>query len=149
MSYLEMARRALKLHRQGKANSEIKLALGYGYSVEVARAVNCAALEERFDEPRLTDQEIALLKSVARAERSAIARGDGCAPQLKYCGGTFWPRSRSAYLAYKRLGSHRRGEDPHKPGSGLGLLNPYNGYVRLTRAGWALVHALEVAGVAE
>lgn len=149
MTYLDTARKALKLNRKGKSNPEIKIALGYSYSAEVARAVNCARLYEGFEEPALTIQEIELLTAVARAERAAASTGDGCSPQLKYCSGLFWPKSRSAYLAYRRLGSHRRGEDQSRPGTGLGLLHPYNGYVRLTRAGWSLVHAIEAQGDAK
>ena len=149
MSYLDTARKALKLHRKGKSNPEIKVALGYSYSEDVVRAVSCARLYEGFEEPALTTQEIELLKAVARAERAAASSGDGRSPQLKYCSGLFWPKSRSAYLAYRRLGSHRRGEDQRRPGTGLGLLHPYNGYVRLTRAGWSLVHALEAQGDAK
>lgn len=147
MSYLDTALKALKLHRKGQSNPEIKVALGYSYSEDVVRAVNCARLAEQFEEPRLTADELAVLFSVADAERCAIERGDGCSPKLKYCsGGYFWPKSRTSYLAYKRLGTHRRGEEPRSTGTGLGLLHPYNGYVRLTRAGWALVLALEAQG---
>lgn len=147
MTYLTTARKALKLHRKGKSNPEIKTELGYRYSAEVITAINAARLEETFEEPRITPDELAVLFSVADAERLAIERGDTCSPQLKCCrGGYFWPKSRTAYLAYKRLGSHRRGEDPRWPGTDLGLLHPYSGYVRLTRAGWALVLALEAQG---
>lgn len=147
MTYLDTARKALKLYRKGQSNPEIKVALGYSYSEDVVRAVNCARLAEEIEEPCLTADERAVLISVADAERRAIERGEACAPKLKYCsGGYFWPKSRVAYLAYKRLGKHRRGEDPNRPGTGLGLLHPYSGYVRLTRAGWALVHALEAQG---
>ena len=144
MNYLATAAKALKFHRKGLSNPEIKVALEYHSSAQVVQAVNCARLEELFEEPRLTSDETLLLIAVARAERTAIARGEACAPKLKYCSGSpFWPKSRSAYLAYKRLGSHRRGENPNCHGSGLGLLHAYNGYVRLTRSGWALVHAIE------
>lgn len=149
MTYLDTAKKALKLHRKGRSNLEIKVELGYRYSEDVVRAVNCARLYEGFEEPALTVQEIELLKAVARAERAAVSKGEGCAPQLKYCSGLFWPKSRSAYLAYRRLGSHRRGEEQRRPGTGLGLLHPYNGYVRLTPAGWSLVHALEALGGAK
>ncbi|MBY0392149.1 MAG: hypothetical protein K2Q27_02660 [Novosphingobium sp.] len=146
-NYLAIAHEARKLSLKGKSNPEIKVALKFSYSTDVVRAVECARLDAGFDEPRLSDDETALILAVARAERSAVAKGDARAPQLKYCaGGYFWPRSRSAYLAYKRLGSHRKGEDLHRPGTGLGLLHPYSGYVRLTRAGWALVHAIEAKG---
>jgi len=145
-SFLQTARAALKLHRKGKTAVEIKLALKLAYAADAHRAVNVAFEEESFNEPRLTPDEIGLLLSVAAAQRAAVARGDACSPKLKYCGHWRWPKSRAAYLAYKRLGSHRRGEDEHKPGTGLELLHPYNGYVRLTRAGWALVHALEAQG---
>ncbi|MBX9661896.1 hypothetical protein [Novosphingobium sp.] len=142
--YLAIAHEALKLSLKGKSNPEIKVALKFHFSADVVRAVQCARLDTGFNEPRLTDDETALILAVARAERAAVERGDACAPQLKYCsGGMFWPRSRSAYLAYKRLGTHRKGEDPTRPGTGLGLLHPYSGYVRLTRAGWALVHAIK------
>lgn len=149
-AFLTSARRAFALHRKGKTPVEIKLALGLRLSAEATRYVHCGRLAHGFDEPRLTADEIALLFAVANAERDAVARGDTCAPKLKYCsGGLFWPKSRSAYLAYRRLGSHRRGEDERRPGTGLGLLHPYNGYVRLTRAGWALVHALDAVEASE
>lgn len=142
--YLAIAHEARKLSLKGKSNPEIKVALKFAYSADVVRAVDCARLDAGFDEPRLSDDETALLLAVARAERAAVEKGQTRAPQLKYCrGGMFWPSSRSVYLAYKRLGTHRKGEDPYRPGTGLGLLHPYSGYVRLTRAGWALVHAIE------
>lgn len=143
-AFLDKARRALALYRKGKTAVEIKQALQLRYAVEAVRHVDCGMMAHKFDETRLSTDETALLIAVARAERAAVARGETCPPKLKYCsGGLFWPKSRSAYLAYRRLGSHRRGEDESRPGTGLGLLHPYNGYVRLTRAGWALVHALD------
>ncbi|MGE4324194.1 MAG: hypothetical protein AB7E60_14355 [Sphingobium sp.] len=147
--YLEMAAQALRLHRKGKTPVEIKVALALPYARDANTAVNIGEMAERFEEPRLTDQERDMLLSVAAYERDEIARGNTCAPKLKYAGSHMWPRSRAAYLAYKRLGSHRRGEDARRPGTGLALLNPYNGYVRLTRAGWALVHLLEAEGGAK
>lgn len=142
-TYLETARKARSLRTKGKSNPEIKVELGYASSADVERAVHCARLDASFEERRLTAEELELLMIVASHERAAVASGDGCAPKLEYCRRWHWPASRSAYLAYKRLGSHRRGELPHKAGTGLALLDPYNGYVRLTRAGWALVHAVE------
>ncbi|MCB2048537.1 MAG: hypothetical protein KDE32_09960 [Novosphingobium sp.] len=147
-AYLETARKALKLSRKGKSAVEIKTALDLPYATHAHHAVAIATLEERFEEPRLTEDELKLLIQIAQNERNAIAHGDARSPKLKYAGHWTWPRGRAAYLAYKRLGTHRRGEDDRKPGTGLGLLYPYNGYVRLTRAGWALIHALEaVQGV--
>ncbi len=146
MTYLDTARQALKLHRKGKSNPEIKTELGYRYSDDVVYATNCARLYEGFEEAALTAQEIELLRAIANGERAAVAVGNSCAPKLKHFRRWNWPKSRAAYLAYKRLGKHRRGEDPSRPGTGLGLLHPYNGYVRLTPAGWALVHAIEAQG---
>lgn len=144
-TYLETAHRARALRIKGESNPEIKVALGYRSSAAVGIAVTCASLDASFEEPRLSPDELELLVIIGQTERLAVANGDGRAPKLKYCKRWNWPPSRPAYLAYKRLGTHRRGEDPRKPGTGLGLINPYNGYVRLTRAGWAFVHAIEAA----
>lgn len=142
---LQIARKALALADKGKSNIEIKAALKLNYAQEAANFVLVGNIDRKQNEAKLTDLELALIKSVALAERRALERRETCSPKLKYCSPAlgFWPKSRAAYLAYKRLGTHRAGEDERRPGSGLGLLHPYAGYVRLTRAGWALVHALE------
>ncbi|MGE4324125.1 MAG: hypothetical protein AB7E60_14005 [Sphingobium sp.] len=147
--FLDLAAQALRLHLNGKTAAEIKASLSLPSARDVHLAIDIGRLAERFEEPRLTDQEQELILSVAAYERDEIARGNTCAPKLKYAGAHMWPRSRAAYLAYKRLGSHRRGENTRSPGTGLGLLHPYNGYVRLTKAGWAFVHALESKGGAK
>jgi hypothetical protein len=141
--YLTRARKAAKLAKAGKTNVEIKVAMNLGYASEASRMVEIAHLDQSFEANRLTSDELQLLRIVAHAQRNGLERGETCSPKLKYCSAPFWPRSRPAYLAYKRLGTHRAGEDTNRPGTGLALLQPYNGYVRLTRAGWALVHALE------
>lgn len=145
-TYIETAREALKLSRKGKEVAEIKVALGERYSKDVHHMINAARSEEEQAEPRLTPDELTLILSVARAERADVVRGQLCSPKLKYCGGMFWAKGKPERIARKRLGAHRKGEDETKRGTGLALLDPYGGgYVRLTRAGWALVHAVEAA----
>lgn len=144
MTYLEDARKAVALADKGKTPIEIKIALGLRYSKDANALVNCGRTERTFVEPKLTKDEMTLILSIATSQRAGLERGDTCSPKLKYVGGMFWPRSRSETVARKRLGSHRRGEDESKRGTGLGLLYHYHGgYVQLTRAGWSLVHQME------
>lgn len=143
-SYIDSAREALKLSRKGLSVADIKAKIGERYSEQVRHKIRAALQEERQNAARLSADEMVLILSVARTARLAVEAGDLCSPKLKYCGGMFWPRGKSERIARKRLGAHRKGEDPTNPGTGLGLLDPYHGgYVRLTRAGWALAYALE------
>lgn len=144
-AYIDIARKAFALAKKGKSNIEIKVELGLPYSKDAAHAVEVGRIDASFEEPRLTPDEMTLIMRVAEAERRDVERGIVCSPKLKYCSGLFWARGKAERVARKRLGSHRYGEDERRPGTGLALLRPYHGgYVRLTRAGWAMVHALEV-----
>lgn len=144
MTYLESAREALRLHRKGLSVSDIKTAIGERYAVDVRRKINVGTMEEDLAEPALSSEELSLILNIGRAERRALECGDTCSPKLKHCAGMFWPQGKAERIARKRLGTHRRGEDETAKGTGLRLLTPYHGgYVRLSRTGWALVHAIE------
>ena len=142
-TYLQSARDALKHHRKSKSTQEIKAKLGLRYAEEVHRRVNVAQREETYLEARLTPDELTLIMNVGRAQLRQLEHGDICSPKLKYCGGLFWPRGKAERIARKRLNDDRKGDEVGLA-TGLGLLCAYHGgYVILTRAGWALFHAIE------
>src|SRR5690606_41008302 len=72
------------------------------YSADANHAVNIGLLDAMFEEARLSDDELTLIRSVAAAERRAIEQGDGRSPKLKCCGGLFWKRGRSERVARDR-----------------------------------------------
>lgn len=149
-SWIETARQALAMFRKGLTPVEIKVKLDQRYSLDVRKMIVAADDEERFLGFALTKDEVTLIRNVGKAQLSAIQRGDTCSPKLKYCGQMFWAKGKAERIARKRLDKHRKGEDPSKcPGTGLGLLNAYNGYVCLRPAGWSLWHALEAAEVGQ
>lgn len=142
-SYMETARMALALYRKGKTAIEIRKALGFPYAKSANHAVNVAIREEKYRESRLSPDELELIINVGRAELRLIERGDTCGPKLKYCGGWRWPKGKAERIARRRLNAERKGEDS-RSATGLRLLYSYHGgYVFLTRAGWALFHAIE------
>lgn len=136
--YLESARAALAMDRKGKTVAEIKAKLGLRFADEVHNRLLVARKEESFREPNITFDELALIMNVGRMQLWQLEHGGTCNPKLKYCREPFWPRGKAERLARKRLASHRKGEDLSKHGTGFNLLHPYNGYVCLTPAGWAL-----------
>lgn len=146
-TYLEKSRRAFTLHKKGKSNVEIKVELGLGYASDAEGMVAVGRIDAVHQEAALTSDELKLILSIAAAERSALEEGDSCSPKIKYCGGWRWSHGKADRVAKKRLNLFRKNEDKTKgswSATGLNLVDTYNGgYVRLTRAGWALVHALE------
>jgi len=136
--YLQSARAALAMDRKGKTVAEIKANLGLRYAHEVHNRLLVARKEETFHEPNITVDELALIMGIGKAQLRQLDHGETCNPKLKYCGGRFWLRGKAERIARKRLARHRKGEDPNGRGTGFNLLHPYNGYVCLTPAGWAL-----------
>lgn len=151
---LENAAKALKLHRKGKSNPEVKKALGLEYSTDAIRMIEVGRRQERINDCRLTERELTVIMSLAEVERKRLARGDVSAFNGKWLGGFGWKAGEALRLMRKRLGLARKGEERQLERghlhncTGLGLiLHWHGGGCHLTRAGWALVHALEAAGV--
>lgn len=148
--YLTMARKAAKLHKQGLSNPAIKVKLGLQYSKDVVRAIEVARRQARIDDCILTPNEIATIMALARTERRANLCGDISAFKGKWLGGAGYRVGQCLRIIRKRLGHARNGPVVASvPWShtGLGLVHDWGGgYVKLTRAGWALVHALEAMG---
>ena len=143
---LETAAKALKLHQQGKSNPEIKNALGLAYSTDAIRIIEVGRRQHRIEDCRLTDRELAVLKAIARSERERQDRGDVTAFKGKYLGGFGWKIGEMLRIVRKRLGHARKGEEnlPSYQLTGLGLVDHWHGGgCCLTRAGWALIHAIE------
>lgn len=146
---LDTAAKALKLHRQGKSNPEIKKALGLAYSTDAIRMIEVGKRQHRIEDYALTNGELAVIKALARSERARQGNGDVSAFNGKWLGGFGWKVGAMLRIVRKRLGRTRKGEEDlqlHEM-TGLGLIDHWHGGgCRLTRAGWALVHALEAAG---
>ena len=152
--YLKMAREAAKLAKKGLTNPQIRARLGLPYSKDVVRAVQIAHRQARIDDCMLTKRELETIMALARTERSANLRGDNSAFNGKWLGGAGYRAGQCLQIIRKRLGHARKGEpcesyyDLQWRCTGIGLVNHWHGGgVKLTRAGWALVHALEAAGV--
>ena len=143
---LGTAAKALKLHQQGKSNPEVKKALGLAYSTDALRMIEIGRRQHRIEDCKLTDRELTVLKTLARSERARQAKGDVSAFNGKYLGGCGWKFGAMLRIVRKRLGHARKGEENLPPYqlTGLGLVDHWHGGgCCLTRAGWALIHAIE------
>jgi len=144
-------RMAFKLHRQGKSNWEVKKVLGLANSIEACRMIEVGKRQHRIEDSRLTDRELAVIRALARSERARQGNGDISAFNGKWLGGMGWKVGAMLRIIRKRLGRARKGEEDlqlHEM-TGLGLIDHWHGGgIRLTRAGWALVHAIEGSAAA-
>jgi hypothetical protein len=149
VSAVEQGLQAFNLHSQGKSNPEVKVALGLSDSKEAVRLIEVGRRQARIEDCRLTDRELAVILALAASERHRQAAGDVSAFNGKWLGGFGWRVGGMLYVMRKRLGLARKGEKAPPEGplylcTGLGLVDSWHGGgCRLTRAGWALVHAIE------
>jgi len=123
-------------------------ALGVQYAKEAWNLAAIGRSYEAITDAALTPPERLLLTVLAIEHRHLLEHRNttsspkGVDVSWRARKGSGW----AAATAAKRLGTHRKGEDEARRGTGLNFVQARrNGHMWLTPAGWAVVHAMEAS----
>jgi len=140
---MDLAYQADKLARSGLRGKELGVRLKVT-TPEANRLAAVGAAERQRQSARLTPPELALLKALVAEHVDLLKHGETRSPKTP---DVSWRAGKSAgwaaTTAQKRLFDEKWDDSVRMYVEGFGFVHVAgNGYMWLTRAGWALVHAM-------